>query len=89
MRHPLRRTIAKTLTGPRMMAVLGVLVTSNCFAEIIYTENFEGDASGYTLEDPGCEPLDPINGWSPGIWGLNTMGPKIGLVANAPANRKS
>ncbi|MCA9167299.1 MAG: hypothetical protein KDB23_06505, partial [Planctomycetales bacterium] len=69
------------------VCLLGALTTSASYGELIYTQDFEGDASGYTLEDPGYEPLDPINGWSPGIWGLNTQGSQIGLVSSAPANR--
>lgn len=65
----------------------GLAMSSQVHAQLIYQENFEGNASGYTLEDPGYEPQAPENGWSPGIWGLNTLGPQIGLASNAPANR--
>lgn len=65
----------------------GLLSSSFASAQLIYQENFEGNASGYTLEDPGYEPQTPENGWSPAIWGLNNLGPQIGLASNAPANR--
>jgi hypothetical protein len=59
-------------------------------AQLIHRENFEGDASGYTLDDePGYAEIgsEGDTGWAPGIWGLNTTGPQIGLVQSAPARR--
>ena len=77
----------------RRLVAVSVVVTflaGSLFGQgvLIHKENFEGGDSGYELiGGDSYEEPDPALDWSPGIWGLNTIGDQIGLQSTAPARR--
>ncbi len=82
-----RRTLFRRSLFASLFSSAVIFSTHRADAQLIYRENFEGDGSGYTIDTPEYVEQTPENGWSPGIWGLNTQGSQIGLAANAPAKR--
>jgi len=82
-----RRPHSRRSAFASLVCSAAIFAAQQVSAQLIHVENFEGNASGYSLDEPEYVEQTPENGWSPGIWGLNTQGSQIGLAANAPAKR--
>ncbi len=88
----MKRQIGRTVPIVVAVSVVGVWLTIGLWTlpaagQLIYQESFEGNANGYDVGEESYAERDPTLDWSPGIWGLNTIGEQIGLQQDAPARR--
>ena len=75
----MKRSIFRVLRRLAVVAVTVASLSGTSFGQLIYQETFEGDDSGYDIGEESYAEVDPDLDWSPGIWGLNTIGEQIGL----------